>query len=118
MGGEFLKTNTTLLQLNLNENNLGSPGAICIAKGMMENKTLKALDLSLNYIDDEGGQVIKEMLEKNTTLEQLGMSGNEIKDYDLRYDVRQRAPKSGRYALWAAKGPSIEGYEGPVKKIN
>jgi len=77
-------------ELNLNENNLGTPGAKCIAEALKANTTLTVVDLSLNYIDDEGGKAIAEALDANKTLKVLNMSGNEIEDKDLRKKCRSR----------------------------
>ena len=85
-----VQTNKTIVDLNLNENNLGSPGAIHIAEMLKVNTTLTNVDLSLNYIDDEGGKVIAEALDTNKTLKMLNMSGNEIEDKDLRKKCRSR----------------------------
>ena len=77
---DFLKTNTKITSLNLNENNLGTPGAIAIAEALKVNKGLTEVDLSLNYIDDKGAKVIAEMLDVNKTLKTLNTSKNEIGD--------------------------------------
>lgn len=52
-----MQTNTTITHVNLNENNLGSAGAIAMAGAIKSNRTLEEVDLSLNYIDDSGGKV-------------------------------------------------------------
>ena len=39
--GEYLKTNSTLVELNINENNLGDEGAKALAEGLKANETLK-----------------------------------------------------------------------------
>ena len=84
------QTNKKIVELNLNENNLGSPGAIQIAEALKVNTSLTSVDLSLNYIDDKGGKAIAEALDVNKTLKVLNMSGNEIEDKDLRKKCRSR----------------------------
>lgn len=44
---DFLKTNPALEELNINENNMGDPGAIALANALKENKKLKVCGLSL-----------------------------------------------------------------------
>ena len=84
------QTNKTITDLNLNENNLGTPGAIAMAGALKVNTTLTCVDLSLNYIDDEGGKAVAEALDANKTLKVLNMSGNEIEDKELRKKCRSR----------------------------
>lgn len=38
---EYLKTNPSLEELNINENNMGDPGAIALANALKENTKLK-----------------------------------------------------------------------------
>jgi len=113
--GEYLKTNSTLVELNINENNLGDEGAKALAEGLKANKTLKSLDLSLNYIGDEGAKAIAAMLDVNKTLTSLTISGNEIQDAELRKKCRSRKASG---AAFYAKGPSVEGYPSCLKPIN
>jgi len=84
------QTDKKITYLNLNENNLGSPGGKMIAAALKVNTALTEVDLSLNYIDDEGGKAIAEALDANKTLKILNMSGNEIEDKELRKKCRSR----------------------------
>ena len=113
---ELLKSNTTITDLNLNENNLKDVGAKAIAEALKVNTTLKVLDLSLNYIGDEGAQALAEAIDANSTLEQLSISGNDIKDADLRRKLRARRP-AAPIASFHAPGPSIDGMPSRLVKL-
>jgi len=67
----FLKSTTTLVNLDLSENNLRNEGAEVLAEALKQNRTLKRLNLAHNDIGVEGVQALQQALETNTTLEHL-----------------------------------------------
>jgi Ran GTPase-activating protein (RanGAP) involved in mRNA processing and transport len=76
----MLHTNTTLITLDLNSNNIGNEGATALAGMLNTNTTLEALYLDFNAIGNEGATALAGMLHTNTTLEMLalGSYGNTI----------------------------------------
>ena len=73
---EALKTNTTLTELYLLDNNLGAEGVLALATALQTNTTLTKLDLSRNYLDAEGVLALAAALQTNTTLTKLDLSHN------------------------------------------
>ena len=67
----FLKSTTTLVNLDLSLNELRNEGAEVLAEALKENRTLKRLNLAENDIGVEGVQALQQALETNTTLEHL-----------------------------------------------
>uniref|UniRef100_A0A3Q3NME4 DUF4590 domain-containing protein n=2 Tax=Labrus bergylta TaxID=56723 RepID=A0A3Q3NME4_9LABR len=55
---DSLKGNTSLTQINLDENNLGDPGVRLLADMLKENTSLQQVDLDRNGISDVGGNDI------------------------------------------------------------
>lgn len=55
---DSLKCNTSLAQINLDENNLGDPGVRLLADMLRENMSLQQVDLDRNGISDVGGNDI------------------------------------------------------------
>lgn len=74
----FLKTNSSLTELNLYNNNIGDTGARSIAHALTKNTTLIDLNLSNNCIGDIGAQQFGAALEINKTLTELNLNQNEI----------------------------------------
>jgi len=70
----------TISNLNLAWNDLGTQGAISIARALSNNRSLAQLDLSANCISDQGGQALAASLapSKNSTLVVLKLSQNMI----------------------------------------
>ena len=78
---ECLKTNTTLIELDLSCNNIG---ASAITEALKVNNALLKLNISSNArwfcggISDDGVMGFSECLKNNTTLTELGLSRNII----------------------------------------
>ena len=66
-----LCTNDTLRILNLKLNPIGVKGATAFAEMLLKNKSLKVLDLRDDSIGEEGTQKLIDSLTYNTTVEQL-----------------------------------------------
>lgn len=70
---QILKNNTSLVTLNLSQNQINGDGAKILAEGLEQNTTLKNLDLSKNdipYVD------FSEILKRNKSLETLDIHDN------------------------------------------
>ena len=78
--GEYLKTNSTLVELNINENNLGDEGAKAFAEALKSNVALIDLSLEQNLISDEGAKALAKALKHNAALTILLLSYNSIGD--------------------------------------
>jgi len=81
---EALVNNSTLTELDINPNSIGDNGIVSIAKALETNKTLTKLNAANNNISDEGAQALVEALSKNTTLLSLDLNGNNITVPDLK----------------------------------
>jgi Ran GTPase-activating protein (RanGAP) involved in mRNA processing and transport len=77
---EFLENDSTVLELNLNENGIGDSGALCLSDVLYVNSTLKILKLSNNVIGDAGVQALAQALHSNCTLQVLDLRQNQIND--------------------------------------
>ena len=66
-----LITNDTLHTLNLQDNPLGVKGAAAFAEMLLKNKSLKELSLQDDSIGEEGTQKLIDSLTHNTTVEEL-----------------------------------------------
>ena len=63
-----LRPNTTLTSLNLRDNVLGEGGGRALAETLRFNATLTSLKLSWNGLGDGGGRLLAEALRLNTTV--------------------------------------------------
>ena len=75
---ECLKTNTTLIELDMSRNNITCKGASAIAEALKVNRVLQKLNIISNDISDDGTVAFGECLKTNTTLIELDMSWNNI----------------------------------------
>ncbi|CAF1335933.1 unnamed protein product [Didymodactylos carnosus] len=74
-----LKVNTTtLITLDISNNNISNEGAISIGDALKVNKTLTRLDIENNHILNEGATSIGDALKVNNTLTTLFISNNNI----------------------------------------
>eukprot|EP00529_Nitzschia_sp_RCC80_P008674 CAMPEP_0113521028 /NCGR_PEP_ID=MMETSP0014_2-20120614/44419_1 /TAXON_ID=2857 /ORGANISM="Nitzschia sp." /LENGTH=1148 /DNA_ID=CAMNT_0000418955 /DNA_START=20 /DNA_END=3466 /DNA_ORIENTATION=- /assembly_acc=CAM_ASM_000159 len=82
----FLKTNTTLKELNLDGNFLHDEGVEQIGRAISVNKktALTKLFVGWNGVGDDGARAIAKMIERNGTLEVLGLSENDITNTGAR----------------------------------
>ena len=69
---------SSLVSLDVSNNNIGKEGAESLAKTFQESQCLKSLDISENNLGDDGAKVLAEALQSNNSLEALNVSGNEI----------------------------------------
>ena len=77
---EALKTNTTLTQLDMGSNNLGTESGNAVATALATNSTLQDMNLSKNNLSDVSGQALAEMLQANCTLTAISLQGNQCGD--------------------------------------
>ncbi len=75
---EMLKSNSTLLVINLKGNAIEDDGALAIAEVLKLNSTLQKIDLKYNWIRVKGGLAIAEAMEFNSSLEEIFLMSNRI----------------------------------------
>ena len=75
-----LKSTSTLLTLNLSNNQITDSGMKCLSEALAVNTTLQSLDISYNIISDDGILFISESLKLNESLHELILSKNNITD--------------------------------------
>ncbi|XP_053495928.1 leucine-rich repeat-containing protein 45 [Ictalurus furcatus] len=75
---EGLASNSSLIHLDLRNNQINHQGAAEIALSLKRNSVLRELDLRWNNIGLLGGRALLEALQQNRTLLQLEMAGNNI----------------------------------------
>ena len=74
-----MKKSKTIKRLQLDFNELMTPGAKCIAQGICRNTSLEVLTIKGNVIGDQGLIMIAQSLkESKMTLRELDVSLNEI----------------------------------------
>jgi Ran GTPase-activating protein (RanGAP) involved in mRNA processing and transport len=75
---DALRTNTSLVNLNLGFNRVGNSGASALANVLAKyNHTLLTLNLSTNDVAQEGGRALAACLCANKTLRNLNLQGNQ-----------------------------------------
>ncbi len=76
--GQALATNTCLVELYLDHNQLTDDAAIAIAQGLLQNPNtrLQVLYLNSNQIGDSGGEAIGNLLKTNTSIKRLDLTKN------------------------------------------
>ena len=77
-----LALNTSLVTLDLRNNNVGHSGGSALARGLRDNSTLEELDLRWNEIGNSGGLAFKELLSEglNHALKSVKVAGNKMTD--------------------------------------
>ena len=75
-----LKCNNTLRELNMSHNPIGNDGAIALAQMLRVNKSLSVLDLSNCSITELGVRQLANPLCANSSLKTLNLSYNTVKD--------------------------------------
>ena len=73
-----LEANTTLTHLNLERNNIRTPGAESLATALKTNTTLTNLYLTFNIIGSAGAESLATALKTNKTLRNLSLYDNNI----------------------------------------
>ncbi|CAF2045134.1 unnamed protein product [Rotaria magnacalcarata] len=80
-----LYNNTSLVELNLSNNQISDIGTHDLAQALsIDNQTLEWLDLDSNNITDEGAGYLADMLKTNTTIQMLSLGSNAIGDRGVR----------------------------------
>ncbi|XP_038156315.1 uncharacterized protein LOC119793286 [Cyprinodon tularosa] len=78
---DSLKSNTSLTQIILDENNLGDPGVRLLADMLKENLSLQQVDLDRNVISDVGGNdIMAALLCRTQILTHLSLDENNISE--------------------------------------
>ena len=76
----LLQQNSALKKFIFSSNNIGSDGAIALAKILQFNSTLEELNISTAGISDDGARAIAQALQHNSTLTTLTLSTNKVSD--------------------------------------
>ena len=77
---DALKSSTTLTVLDLSENSIGDAGVANLADALKSNNTLAKLNLCYNCIHDTGAAKLADVLKSNNTLTELNLRDNGIGD--------------------------------------
>lgn len=75
-----LKQNKFLKKIKINNIGLDDLNASILCEALKENSTLKSLSLSTNKVTNLGAETLAEALKLNTTLKSLDISSNQITD--------------------------------------
>jgi hypothetical protein len=83
---DFLRTNRTLIMLNIAGNNVGDKGVKTIVEALQANKNtaLAILNICGNSISNEGAEAVADLLRTNKTLTTVDLSWNNIADEGAR----------------------------------
>ncbi|KAI3647599.1 hypothetical protein MP228_007820 [Amoeboaphelidium protococcarum] len=79
--------NCSIQYLNLSNNKIGPDGCLALYEAMKSNKSLVNLDLRWNNIGLNGGKQLVKMFHHNYTLLQLQVDGSEMPD-DIQQSIR------------------------------
>ncbi|UJR12891.1 hypothetical protein I4U23_017065 [Adineta vaga] len=82
---EFLQANTTLLKLNLSNNQIAFSGSKYLSNALEKNTTLTSLYLRSDNIDDRGIENLSQALKINKTLEHIDVSNNPFGNNGIEY---------------------------------
>ena len=75
---EAFKVNSTITEVNLDDNNIGDTGATALAEALKGNSTFKYLYLGKNNIGDRGAIALAEALKVNSTITNVNLYDNNI----------------------------------------
>jgi Ran GTPase-activating protein (RanGAP) involved in mRNA processing and transport len=89
--GNILKSNTTLIKLNLFNNMLGSIGIIDLMEGLIQNTTLKSLNIDYNKVNNDAEERIVRAIILNKSLRNIECFGNQITRESYKY-LKQMKP--------------------------
>eukprot|EP00038_Savillea_parva_P009214 m.182027 g.182027 ORF g.182027 m.182027 type:complete len:673 (-) comp15414_c0_seq1:375-2393(-) len=76
---DALRTNKSVVTIDLGNNSIGPEGAAAFAEAIKVNKHITSLDMSNNKLGDEGGTALAEGLRLNKTLTNLKLNYNGFK---------------------------------------
>ena len=102
---EFLKSNTTLVELVLSNTRMTTSSAKKLLPALQENSHLQHLDLSHNWLNDSTAPVVIDVLRANSSLYTLDLSGNKS----------MKVTTGGRYLGWdsenrcSKRSPVVDG---------
>jgi len=76
--------NTSLIGVNLSQNNLGAIGAKLLCEVIEQNNRIKWLNISSNQISDEGASYLAASLQTNNSLKWLELNDNKICAFGIK----------------------------------
>jgi Ran GTPase-activating protein (RanGAP) involved in mRNA processing and transport len=94
--GQALEQGSALLvELDLAQNRIGDPGALCLARALGSHKTLAKVDLRENCLGEVGAEALLEALQSNpSVLMEVKLEHNAAVSEDSAKRVRQAATKN------------------------
>ena len=105
--GSVLRTNHTLVDLNLKECRIDSDGACQLASALCTNDTLQELDLRYNPIGVEGATAFAEMLLKNKSLKELDLQHDSTGEVGAQKLINSLSHNTTLEKLWLSLRSSI-----------
>jgi len=79
-----LKTNETLMYIDLASNRIGVEGTHALAVGIMSKNMMQHIDLAYNCIGDSGAEVLATSFGTNTKVTHLNLWSNQITDVGMK----------------------------------
>ncbi|XP_071972909.1 leucine-rich repeat-containing protein 74A isoform X2 [Engystomops pustulosus] len=80
-----LKTNTSIIHLNLEDNWIEAVGLIHLVQVLRENNTIQELDLTNNHLGVKGSDVLSRILMDNLSLSSLTLAHNGFNDLSAKH---------------------------------
>lgn len=99
-----LKTNDSLIQLNLSSNTIGDEGTSSLATALTDNKTLRWLDLSSNNISCSGAEALASMRSSNDTIAYINLKHNPIHDEGQKVLANMALSHLSDCCIWISQG--------------
>ncbi|KAL0251098.1 hypothetical protein GEMRC1_000312 [Eukaryota sp. GEM-RC1] len=81
---EMLKVNTAVTSVNVSYTYVQDVGASALAEALKVNASVTSVDLGGNYIGDEGARALAEALKVNASVTSVVLRGNSIEDEGAR----------------------------------
>ena len=112
-----LDSRNGLTRLNVRKNTLGPNSGLMFATALRRNKTLTSLDISANNLGTKSGKVMAMAIKANMTLIHLNMSENGCGPDVLKYMARSLSANHSLTSLNLARSRfGISSYEGGTTK--
>jgi Ran GTPase-activating protein (RanGAP) involved in mRNA processing and transport len=83
---EALKVNTSLMDISLSWNDIGAEGVLALADALKVNTSVTNINLSKNGIGDDGASALADALKVNTSVTTIDLDDDEIVSDDAKVD--------------------------------
>ena len=104
---EFLRDNSVIYNLYLNENHISDIGAGLLGDLLQYNSTVELLHLSKNNIGDTGAEALAQALHSHTKLKNLFLSNNNIGDAGVKALAQALCHNNSLKTLHLCENPGI-----------